>query len=139
VPFSAEGASRAGLGCCTPPLASSNSRSENASTMSRAALDHVAVVCRAALPRRSLPALAGLGEGEPLLLSCHPERNEGPRLDVLAFFGVRRLDAALPSRARHAVALATVEWACLAVASAKAGRLPLLFMLSFRTGRTWAV
>ena len=42
--FPAEGAFRAGLGCCTPPLASSNFRSENVSTMSRAALDHAAVV-----------------------------------------------------------------------------------------------
>jgi len=41
--FSAEGASRAGLGCCTPQLAS-NFRSENASMMSRPALDHAAVV-----------------------------------------------------------------------------------------------
>ena len=41
--FSAEGASRAGLGCCTPPLAS-NFRSENASTMSRPAIDVAAVV-----------------------------------------------------------------------------------------------
>ena len=44
VPFSAEGAFRAGLGCCTPPLAPSNFRSENISTMSCAALDHAAVV-----------------------------------------------------------------------------------------------
>jgi len=42
--FSAEGASRAGLGYCTPPLASSNFRSEKASTMLCAALGGVAVV-----------------------------------------------------------------------------------------------
>jgi len=50
---SAEGASRTGLGCCTPPLASSNFRSENVSTMSRPAIDVAAVafaerVCLAA-------------------------------------------------------------------------------------------
>jgi len=40
----AEGALRAGLGCCTPPLASSNFRFEKASTMLGAAPGCVAVV-----------------------------------------------------------------------------------------------
>jgi hypothetical protein len=40
--FSAEGTSRAGLGCCTPPLAS-NFRSNDASTLRAAAIDLAAV------------------------------------------------------------------------------------------------
>jgi len=63
--FSAEGASRAGLGCCTSPLAS-NFRSEKASTMLGAAIDVAAV--------EKTDVLAGdkksLREKLPLLKLC---------------------------------------------------------------------
>src|SRR6185437_12968287 len=64
--FSAEGASRAGLGCCTPPLAS-NFRSENASTLRAPAIDVAAVVFaeQACPPPRPLSRASSL--------RCHSE------------------------------------------------------------------
>ena len=55
VPFSAEGASRAGLGCCAPPLAS-NFRSNDASTLRAAAIDVAAVVFGEASDESNLSA-----------------------------------------------------------------------------------